>query len=124
MVIYKKGVCEMGIEELGKKLFDIRKRKGLTLKEVGHRTGFTDSYISMIERAKIHKIPKPDTIKKMSIGLNTPFVELMDAAGYENHTYDSFAEGLGFDVIQRNRSQDWYIKLKNNDDIFYNGYEL
>lgn len=114
----------MSTIDFGKKLFELRQEKGLTLKEVGHRTGFTNSYISMLENGKTDRVPKPDTIKKLSIGLNIPFVELMSAAGYDHYEYESLTEAFGMDVLERNRSQDLYIKLKNNDDIFYNGYEL
>lgn len=114
----------MANENLGNRLREERKRKDLTLKEVGHRTGFTDSYISMLENGKIENTPKPETIKRLSVGLNVPFMELMNEAGYHDYKYETLSETFGFDVMKRNKTEDLYIKLKNNDDIFYNGYEL
>src|SRR5699024_12839808 len=87
--------------------------------------------ISQIESRR--KIPSRKVVNKISRGIaNNDKIdiknihnELLKLAGYSEINYvDSLIEAFNMNSLEQNRSQDLYIKLKNNDDIFYNGYEL
>lgn len=71
-----------------------RKEKGLSLREVSKRSGISHPYLSQLENERSKK-PTPETIKKISKGLEVPYMDLMEKA----------------DVIDL---KDWYLeKLKN-----------
>ncbi|MBS4220180.1 helix-turn-helix domain-containing protein [Bacillus sp. FJAT-49711] len=50
---------------IGKNIYEIRKRKGLTLTEVADRAGIAKSYLSNIERS-INKNPSINVIEKIA----------------------------------------------------------
>lgn len=62
-------------------LRDMRKLKGFTIRELSDRSGVSAAYISQLENGN-RGIPSPEVLQKLSEGLNTPYFELMKAAGY------------------------------------------
>lgn len=72
--------------ELGKHLRMLRKERGLTLVELSSISGVSNPYISQIENGKFK--PTPDILKKLSNGLDIPYFELMEAAGYWENEED------------------------------------
>ncbi|MFD0678170.1 MULTISPECIES: helix-turn-helix domain-containing protein [unclassified Paenibacillus] len=62
-------------------LRDMRKLKGFTIRELADRSGVSAAYISQLENGN-RGVPSPDVLMKLSEGLNTPYSELMDIAGY------------------------------------------
>ena len=63
---------------VGKLLKDLRVDNMLTLKDVAVLTGFSQVYLSEIERG--NKTPKNgNSLKKLSIGYNIPFDDLLNA---------------------------------------------
>ena len=69
--------------ELGSEIRKMRKEKKLTLDELGKKTGFKKSYLSLIENGK-QGIPQPKTLKRLATGLNEDYFDLMVLAGYFN----------------------------------------
>lgn len=63
------------------KLRDLRKLKGYTIRELSERSGVSAAYISQIENGS-RGIPSPEVLMKLSEGLNIPYEELMEIAGY------------------------------------------
>ncbi|MFS0837229.1 helix-turn-helix domain-containing protein [Paenibacillus sp. 1P03SA] len=68
-------------------LTELRKNRGLTLREVSKKSGLSHSYISSLEkgvhpRTKAPINPSPDSLKRLAAAYNFPYKELMDAAGY------------------------------------------
>lgn len=59
----------------------MRKLKGYTIREVAERSGVSPGYISQLENGN-RNVPSPDIIAKLSEGLNVPYVDLMNSAGY------------------------------------------
>jgi transcriptional regulator with XRE-family HTH domain len=61
--------------ELLKKLRKIRKKQGLTLKDLAAKSGLSSTYLSQIERGMSN--PSIGTLKKIADAMNTTFVSLM-----------------------------------------------
>jgi len=62
-------------------LRDMRKLKGYTIRELADRSGVSAAYISQMENGS-RGVPSPEVLMKLSEGLNTPYSELMNIAGY------------------------------------------
>lgn len=62
-------------------LKDMRKFKGFTIRELADRSGVSAAYISQLENGN-RGVPSPDVLMKLSEGLNIPYTELMQIAGY------------------------------------------
>jgi transcriptional regulator with XRE-family HTH domain len=70
-------------EELGVVLSDLRKAKGLSLREVEQATGSTvsNAYLSQLENGKIKK-PSPNVLHSLAEVYVVPYEALMEKAGY------------------------------------------
>src|SRR5699024_5692455 len=60
---------------------EIRNELGLSLQALGDKTGFTKSYISMIENGKLKTLPQSETLKKLADGLNIEHEYMLYLAG-------------------------------------------
>jgi transcriptional regulator with XRE-family HTH domain len=68
---------------LGVVLADLRKAKGLSLREVQEATGgsVSNAYLSQLERQKIKK-PSPNVLRNLAKVYGVPYETLMEKAGY------------------------------------------
>jgi len=71
-------------ESFGEYLRNLRKKKGLTLKELGEEIGFSYSYLSQLERGErgVQGIPSPEFLKLLYKPLGADFYEMMEVAGH------------------------------------------
>ncbi|MDF2961562.1 MAG: Xre family transcriptional regulator [Paenibacillus sp.] len=97
-------------------LRDMRKLKGFTIRELADRSGVSAAYISQLENGN-RGVPSPDVLMKLSEGLNTPYSELMDIAGYLEKPGVERAEAYATPRVNLRRF------LRENDLIF-DGIEL
>lgn len=69
--------------ELGAVLADLRKAKGLSLREVEEATGkaVSNAYLSQLENGKIKK-PSPNVLHSLAGVYAVPYEALMEKAGY------------------------------------------
>jgi len=69
--------------ELGAVLADLRKAKGLSLREVEEATGkaVSNPYLSQLENGKIKK-PSPNVLHSLAAVYAVPYEALMEKAGY------------------------------------------
>ena len=69
--------------ELGVVLADLRKAKGLSLREVEEATGkaVSNAYLSQLENGRIQK-PSPNVLHSLSAVYAVPYEALMEKAGY------------------------------------------
>jgi transcriptional regulator with XRE-family HTH domain len=69
--------------ELGSLLADLRKAKGLTLRQVEEATGraVSNAYLSQLENGKIGK-PSPNVLHSLAEVYVVPYEGLMEKAGY------------------------------------------
>ena len=69
--------------ELGAVLADLRKAKGLSLREVEEATGYavSNAYLSQLENGRIQK-PSPNVLHSLSAVYAVPPESLMEKAGY------------------------------------------
>jgi transcriptional regulator with XRE-family HTH domain len=68
---------------LSQVLADLRKAKGLSLREVQEATGgaVSNAYLSQLERQKIKK-PSPNVLRSLAAVYGVPYETLMEKAGY------------------------------------------
>ncbi len=69
--------------ELGGVISDLRKAKGLSLREVEEATGkaVSNAYLSQLENGRIKK-PSPNVLHSLSEVYSVPYEALMEKAGY------------------------------------------
>jgi transcriptional regulator with XRE-family HTH domain len=69
--------------ELGAVLADLRRAKGLSLREVEEATGkaVSNAYLSQLENGRIQK-PSPNVLHSLSEVYAVPYEALMEKAGY------------------------------------------
>jgi transcriptional regulator with XRE-family HTH domain len=69
--------------ELGALLADLRKAKGLSLREVEEAAGkaVSNAYLSQLENGKIRK-PSPNVLHSLAAVYAVPYEALMEKAGY------------------------------------------
>jgi len=67
------------MEELGKRIREERKRRGLTIDHLAAQTGLSKGFISLIEREKAH--PSITSLKKIAQVFNTSVVSLFGTDG-------------------------------------------
>lgn len=66
--------------KFGQTIKDIRKTKGLTLRQAAQRGGLSYSFLSLVEQGK-RSLPKVETLKKIAKGLNVPDSQIFELAG-------------------------------------------
>jgi transcriptional regulator with XRE-family HTH domain len=71
----------MKSQNFGEYLRNLRKAKGIKIRELAEKSGLNHSAISRIERNE-RGVPKATTIKKLALGLDEPYETLMEKAGY------------------------------------------
>lgn len=97
-------------------LRDMRKMKGFTIRELADRSGVSAAYISQLENGN-RGVPSPDVLMKLSEGLNMPYTELMQIAGYLEKTHGKKDENYVRPKVNLRRF------LQENELIF-DGIEL
>jgi len=125
----------MDSNKLGKFLNRSRTKKELTLKKLGETIGFSDAYISMVEKGK-RKKPSYEFLLKISDVLEVDYFDLMVLAGYfeENEArqrkkiLDSISEKKTEKNINKIHSQLekdlYYLLTKYEKDIYYKAIPL
>ena len=99
--------------EFGRKIREMRKKKGITLTQLGDKIDLTQSYLSYIENGK-KGMPKPETIKKLAYGLNVSYLHLMELAGYTKHQY--YIDEI-FDDIDTQSKKKVTVELPSHENI-------
>lgn len=95
----------------GERINEIRVSKNLSLREVARRSDISHPYLSQLETGR-NKNPTPDIIRKLSKGLNVPYMELMKAAGYAEEDGSIPVDSL-FDAIALSPSEIDSLKDRN-----------
>ncbi|PUA39214.1 XRE family transcriptional regulator [Paenibacillus elgii] len=98
-------------------LRDMRKLKGFTIRELADRSGVSAAYISQLENGN-RGVPSPDVLMKLSEGLNIPYTELMQIAGYLEKT-DSDKEEGSYKKPRVNLR-----RFLRENDLIFDGIEL
>ena len=78
-------------KEFGRFLRKTRKSKGLNLTDLAKRIGLSQGYLSVIELGG-KGIPPRETLKKIADGLDFPYIELCEKAGYFENEEDLLNE--------------------------------
>lgn len=79
------------IKEFACYLRQLREQRGLTLREVGRRTGISNAYLSLLERG-FRNPPRPDILRKLAESYGIPTIDLMRKAGYVVETDEYLSE--------------------------------
>lgn len=69
-------------EQIGPRIRNARKSRGLTLEALAREAGFTKSYLSKIENAR--KVPPIASLARICRSLDTKMVDLLDESAPEN----------------------------------------
>jgi len=64
----------------GERLREIRREKGLTLREVAQRAGIDFTYLSKIENGRVPYTPAAETIRQLADALKVDSIELLTLA--------------------------------------------
>ena len=67
--------------DFGKKVRELRTKKGMTLRALAEEIGVSFTYLSKIENGKLDYTPAPDTIRVMANALGVDPLELLKLAG-------------------------------------------
>jgi transcriptional regulator with XRE-family HTH domain len=62
-------------------LRELRKARGLSLKQVEERAGVSNAYLSQLERG-LRKPPHPDILRRLAKAYEVPVEDLLVSAGY------------------------------------------
>ncbi|RKJ71335.1 XRE family transcriptional regulator [Butyricicoccus sp. 1XD8-22] len=97
------------MNSFGNYINKIRESKNMTLDDVATKSEISSAQLSRIENGK-RGIPKPSTLKKLSVALDVEYNELMFAAGYvQNNEPSTEIEKLFNGNEKLNK---WYHELK------------
>jgi len=88
------------VENFGEYLRALRVEKRLSLREVEHLSGVSNSYIGLIERGQ-RPIPGADILKKLAPVYDVPVRDLLNAAGYLKDEEISLSEEDEVDMAFR-----------------------
>lgn len=70
------------IEDVGSRIREIRKEKGLTLMELAKTTGLSAAYLSNLERDMCS--PTLENVQRICAALNIEIIKLLDDSGWKN----------------------------------------
>src|SRR5699024_4441795 len=104
--------------DFGTYIRNLRKSKQLTLREAARRSEMSHPYLSQIENGK-NTNPTPHIIKKLAKGLEVPYMQLMQQAGYTDGNSNRVAEAL--ETRSLTDSRDLYTLLNSGSNLYYNG---
>src|SRR6266700_2681241 len=71
----------MGMQELGRQLFEVRQLKKLSLNSVADEADISPAYLQRLERGGV-KAPSPPVLQRLARALKLPYPKLMEMAGY------------------------------------------
>ncbi|MEH7549368.1 helix-turn-helix domain-containing protein [Neobacillus vireti] len=80
---------------IGKNIFEIRKKKGLTLSQLAERANISKSYLSNIER-NLNQNPSIQVVKKIAFVLDVDIENLLNTGGIQNNQQFEDSEWIDF----------------------------
>ncbi|MFC0476132.1 helix-turn-helix domain-containing protein [Robertmurraya beringensis] len=100
---------------IGKNIYDIRKRRGLTLTELAERAGIAKSYLSNIER-NLNQNPSINVIEKIASVLEVDLKELLGSGGDKNepqmdNEWVEFVKELRDSGVEKDQIQEYKMLL-------------
>lgn len=114
----------MDAKTFGQYLRELRKKREITLKDLGKEVGLSQPYLSQIENGE-KGIPSPDILKKLAGPLGVEYGELMYEAGYLDEIAQD--DNLSFTRIVVNdkvlRGEEAKAYLRSNGGIFKSAEE-
>lgn len=84
---------------LGRRLRELRKQNGWSLREVAARSGVNHGYLSQLERGEVTQ-PAPAMLHKLARGYEEPFIVLMQWADYVNEDSPAGQERLSANQVR------------------------
>ncbi|MBX9974208.1 helix-turn-helix domain-containing protein [Cytobacillus firmus] len=99
-------------------LIEKRVEKNLSINKLGELSGVSAVYISQIERGK-RETPSPKILEKLADGLNEPYEDLMDAAGYIKMEAKDFTSEKKKELLTQEVQLDLNYLLTSNHQIFF-----
>lgn len=110
---------------IGKNIYEIRKRRGLTLTELADRAGIAKSYLSNIER-NLNQNPSINVIEKLAFVLEVDLKELLGVGSDEKEPqldseWVDFVKELRDSGVEKDQILEYkllldFIKWQNSKD--------
>lgn len=101
----------MDLKGLGEYVRAQRGRMGLTQRQLGPRLGYSQEWLSKIERGARKRPLTSDEFETLARGLNVPKTELLKAAGYQIEVTNPFETPEGLTVHA------WIDRLESVHDL-------
>jgi SOS-response transcriptional repressor LexA len=95
-------------KKFGERLKELRKNKGLKIRELESLSGVSNAYLSQLENGKRGK-PSPEIIKKLAPHIGVTYTELMKLAGY-------ITEDINQEALE-------LLKLEDIEEVFEYAFE-
>ncbi|WP_391557565.1 helix-turn-helix domain-containing protein [Robertmurraya sp.] len=100
---------------IGKNIYDIRKRRGLTLTELAERAGIAKSYLSNIER-NLNQNPSINVIEKIASVLEVDLKELLGSGDDKkepqmDNEWVEFVKELRDSGVEKDQIQEYKMLL-------------
>lgn len=100
---------------IGKNIYEIRKRRGLTLTELAERAGIAKSYLSNIER-NLNQNPSINVIEKIASVLEVDLKELLGSGDDKNepqmdNEWVEFVKELRDSGVEKDQIQEYKMLL-------------
>ncbi|VEN74742.1 Anaerobic benzoate catabolism transcriptional regulator [Candidatus Desulfarcum epimagneticum] len=106
---------------LGAFLKSLRKKKGVSLREVEKATGIPNAYLSQLENGERRKIPEPERLKKMADYYVVSMGELLQKAGYfgSNEIEETYEQKIdkAFLHVVNDPTFNYGTRLKGKPDL-------
>jgi len=115
-------VKEVYYMEFGAEIKRLREEKGYSQRDFAEATGLSKGYISKVENNVIK--PKKENIKKLSYGLEIPFLELLGKAGYMDEEFEKQFNKLKEGKLENKRPINLYSLLKGESVVLYKDRQL
>ncbi len=121
------------IEDIGKKIRDLRKQKGVSIRQMSRRTGLSNSLLSQVENSKIS--PSIASLDKIARALDVSIVQFFEdnsvkrisiTRNDQRHVIPSGKKGITIELLSKrsenNKLQPMYIKFKVGNCSLQNFY--
>jgi HTH-type transcriptional regulator, competence development regulator len=106
------------VMEFGQYVKEIRKTKGLSLREAAKRSGVSHPYLSQLENGKNDK-PSLEIINKLAKGLGVNNGDLILAAGHVDDPFDFVEQQHKLHLEQIKNSDIGYL-LNVKEEVYFN----
>jgi len=122
------------IEDIGKKIRELRKQQDISLRQLSRRTGLSNSLLSQVENSKIS--PSISTLDKIARALEVSIVQFFEdvktkeisiTRPNQRRVIPSGKKGISFELLSKRvtskKLQPMLLKLKGSNSVMQKSYQ-